>query len=439
MEVNKKNLFNILILSFFIMISFSFILIFDNPVFHIGALWLTVIAIIISTRFDIANPLLWFSGAFVLYCTAYPILHVMGYSVETGYSRENTFFSLLALVTVIFVVGVKKFNFLRFKNISKCRDVNNQKITQFILFSLFLILFFSVIVILVTPFNHKNDMLENRNVFFLLGVYSTRFLSFFISLYLLLFIDNNKKKSGMIITFSSVLIVLFSLFTGERDAMFRFFLILIITLFILGKINKKSLLLLFPIGMTFLILAGYFKYFFVTGETTNTLEEQPFLINFLNSDFSAAGENFQILLNNSWTNSVHGLSLIWFDFISPFISGGAVISVGNWFNDTFYPGSYSRAFTLIGEGYVAKGVIGIIIIFAVLGFMIKVLSIKAPANVYWLSLYIYSIPTIISSFRSTLGTVFTGLVRVALLSIVIHLLLNLIFNKNFNMKRNSRG
>lgn len=74
------------------------------------------------------------------------------------------------------------------------------------------------------------------------------------------------------------------------------------------------------------------------------------------------------------------------------------------------------------------GIVGIIAIFLILGIGIKFLYIKTTENVYWLVLYIYSIPTIISAFRSTLGTVYTGLTRIALLSILIHAFLFLLIN-----------
>ncbi|MGM0853980.1 MAG: O-antigen polymerase [Bacillota bacterium] len=434
--LSKKDLYSFSILLFAIFFSFSIIFLFENPISHVLALWLTAISAIFITKFEVTHPLVWFSSSFVLYSTGYAILYILGY-LNSGYNKENIFLPLVALTVVVLVVGVKKYGSPRFhekKNYHLLGNRNNKKLIEFILLVLIIILSLCVAVLFITPFESKTDLLRNKNMFFIIGVYSTRFISFFCCFYMLLFIDIDKKKTKLFIFLSATLIVLLSLFTGERDAMFRFFVILIMTLFILGKISKKTIISLIPIGAIYLIASRYFKYYFVSGELKATIKEESFIYSFLSADFLAAGENLQILLNNNWTESLHGFSLIAYDIISPFLPGGLFMNVGAWFNDTFYPNSYSRAFTLVGQGYVAGGVVGIIAVFFILGIGIKFLYSKATENIYWLVIYIYSIPTIISAFRSTLGTVFTGLTRIALFSIVIHAFLFLLINNRNRVK-----
>ena len=148
-----------------------------------------------------------------------------------------------------------------------------------------------------------------------MGIYASRYLRTFNCFYLLLLVNKDKKKSYFFMLSSSVLILLLILFTGERDAAFRFFLVLIITLFIKNKLNKKSLIILISVEM---ILATYFKYYFVSRVLKTSLVNQTFIYNFLDTEFSAAGENLQVLLSNEWTKSFHGFYLIVIDFIDPF-------------------------------------------------------------------------------------------------------------------------
>src|SRR5699024_1311419 len=167
----------------------------------------------------------------------------------------------------------------------------------------------------------------------------------------------------------------------------------------------------------------------VNGALKEDLANRDFIHNFLNSDFSAAGSNFQLLLNNSWTEGYFGFKLIFNDIIQgivPFVSKG---NVGVWFNDTFHYNSYSRAFTLVGEGYVVGGIYGVIILFLLLSFIIRYLYKSSVKNAYCMSMYIYSIPTIILTFRSSLGVAFREMFRISLLSLGLLLLLYLIISK----------
>ena len=425
--IMKKNLFRYYILLNTIFLSFTIIIFSEKPIFHVIGFWLSVFVAIIISRFNIMHPLFWFSGSFALYSTAYSLLYILGYPIKSGYSKENILLSLIALSIVLLVVGVKEYDSaLCFKNKNHFFSRSNKQSIDFILIILLIILIICVVILSKISFNHKNDLLAGRNVFFILGVYCTRFISFFCCLYLVMLNNTDRKKTKFFILAFGLFIILFSLFTGERDAMFRFFIIIILSFFVTKQLSKKILIILIPFGMLILILSRYFKYYFVRGIINNSLKEQSFIYNFLTSDFSAAGENLQILINNSWTKSLHGFYLIIVDFISPFVPGRLIMNVGEWFNSTFYPGSYSRAFTLLGEGYVIGGILGIIVIFLILGFVIKFLYRKSMKNVYWLAAYIYSIPTIISAFRSTLGTITVALTRIVLFSIFILNIFNIL-------------
>ncbi len=431
----KKDVFKYFLILVAFCFSISIIMLFENPKHHILSFWTMVIIIILVCRIDVIHPYFWFTSSFALYSTAYSITYVLDYH-NSGYSKENLLLPLIGLSVVLLILGVQKCSVSSGIQIEKTKNYNslmakdNKKITELILMILLVTLFLCTVIVFRTPFNHKNDLLSERNIFFLMGVYVSRYLTFFSCLYMLLFINIDSRKTKLLLLSSSILILLFSLFTGERDVMFRFFLVLVMTLFVTRKINKELIIMLIPIGILLMILSVYFKYYFVNGTIKSSFEGQSYLYNFLSTDFSSAGSNLQILLNNTWTKSMHGFSLIVTDFLSPFFRSGIFFNADSWFNKMFYYGSYSRAFTLVGEGYIIAGTIGVITIFTILGCGIKIMYKMASQNIYWTAVYIYSIPTIISTFRSTLSTASIALVRIVLLSIVVHIFLLRLIRKS---------
>jgi len=413
-----------LFLTLVISISFLLILTSDNANVHIIAFWFVVITNIFLNKLDINNPNVWFTASFALYSTGYAILQANDYVYLHGYTKENILYPFIALI--IFIVVMRQKEVIIKKNFRDER-IAHKKVLEYCMFTLLIILLFTNLYIYITPFNHKND-LAGQNFIFSIAVYSSRVLCVFSSLYLLKFSGKDKKTSVLILS-SLILITILSLLTGDRDAMLRYIVVLIVTLFIMEKISRKMIILMIPIGTVFLIGTVYIKYYFVNGALKEDLANRDFIHNFLNSDFSAAGSNFQLLLNNSWTEGYFGFKLIFNDIIQgivPFVSKG---NVGVWFNDTFHYNSYSRAFTLVGEGYVVGGIYGVIILFLLLSFIIRYLYKSSVKNAYWMSMYIYSIPTIILTFRSSLGVAFREMFRISLLSLGLLLLLYLIISK----------
>lgn len=104
-----------------------------------------------------------------------------------------------------------------------------------------------------------------------------------------------------------------------------------------------------------------------------------------------------------------------------------------WFNNYFFSGSsWNRAFTLVGEGYIIGGVTGIIILFFVIGLLIRMLMRFTSKGVWQYAIYIYGVISVISSFRSTLGDMLVGIIRVPLLSILMFYFVKKLFIKSYS-------
>ncbi|MCM3763932.1 O-antigen polymerase [Neobacillus niacini] len=419
--INKKDVLHIitiLITSLFAVIT---TLTTSNPVFHVIALWILVLVAIFISKFDLLHPYFWFSSFFALYSSAYTIILVQGFQTNTGYSYENTLLSIIALTTVLLTIGPKKNESKEIDSEkSSCPKTSNlnvdRRLLRNVLFILFVILVISVTIVSRLGIQSKSEFISNSYFSFRVATYTVRYITLFCCLYLV--ICGKRFKYGPIILLCGIAVLFFSLFTAERDGIFRFLLVVVCAMFATQRIKRKTLPIVIGISMVAVVMLSYLKYFFVNGSVRVGYNDHGIIYNFLNSDFAAAGENMQVLLNNPWTKSFNNYFLILTDLLSPFTIGFSTFNIGVWFNDTFYYGKSSRAFTLLGEGYVIGGYLGVIVLFFVVGILVGTMYKKSIKNEYWLTAYIFTIATVASSFRGTLSSITVTLVKIAVVGLV---------------------
>jgi oligosaccharide repeat unit polymerase len=392
----------------------------NNPVYHMLVFWNLVIISIIISRFDLLHPYFWFTSFFALYSSAYTIILIQGYHTYIGYTYENTLLSIIALATIMLTIGPPK-NKLEQTNsdeilLENGNNTVNRALVRKILIVLLIILIACIIIISRLGIQRKSELVSNRYFSFRLATYLVRYITLYSSLYIVA--SGKKMKLGPIIILSGIGVLLFSLFTAERDGIFRFLLVAVSSLFAVKRINRKTLPFVLGISVIAVVILSYFKYFFVSGLVRTGFENSGIIYNFLSSDFAVAGENMQVLLNNPWTKSYMDYSLILTDLFAPFTIVIKSFNVGAWFNDTFYYGSYSRAFTLLGQGYIIGGYLGVVVLFFVVSTIVKVLYKKSKLNEYWLATYIYTIATVASSFRGNLSSIVETLLRIPLVGLL---------------------
>lgn len=398
----------------------------NNPVYHVASLWSLVIISIFISKFDILHPYFWCTGFCALYTSAYTIILIQGFETNIGYTYENTLLSIIALATIMITVGPEKVqvNEINFKEISKLEisDINiNRNLLKGIIALLVIILLICIIIISKLGIQNKSELISNKYISFRLATYLVRYITLYTGLYMV--ISGKKMKLGFIVIFSGIVVLLFSLFTAERDGIFRFILVTIASLFATKRINRKTLPLVLCVSVISVVILSYLKYFFVSGEVRTGYEVNGIIYNFLNSDFATVGANLQVLLNTPWTNSYMDYSLILTDLFAPFTLFLNSFNVSSWFNDTFYYGNSSRAFTLLGQGYIIGGYPGVIVLFIVVSLIIKVLYKKSKINEYWLTIYIYAIATVASSFRGNLSSIVSTIIRVPLIGLLGYIII----------------
>ncbi|CAM3562823.1 O-antigen polymerase [Erysipelothrix urinaevulpis] len=387
----------------------------SSPVFHVVLILGFLLYIMVIYDFEITHPLVWFSGFYIMYSYGYTMIHILEQDSLYGYTNENSLYSLAGLLAYFLFISYKseKKSYLAVDDDSYGENTIKQKLLKIIIIIASLFIIMGSLYVSRFDFNRKAELVGEANLIFRLTTYLTRYVALFITLYIL---KDKEKMHLPLVLFSGFSVILFSFVTAERDAIFRFVLLIFIAYFVSGRLNKKMLLFYFLIGFLFIIFMSNMKYFFISGEISQH-SEKSFLVRLLYGDFYAPGENMQLLINNSWTKSSVGYSHIFLEVITPFIMMKNM-NLSLWFHDTFYAGSHwSRAFTLIGQGYVVGGYFGVILIFSIVGALVNYLFKKSKKSLYWLVIYLYSIANISSSFRGTLYGIIDNTIKVPLIGI----------------------
>jgi oligosaccharide repeat unit polymerase len=387
----------------------------EQVVLHVILMWIVCMSAMFIMKFDITHPLVWFSAGFTLYATGYAMICCMGLGFY-GYSKENIVYPMIALMISIGVIGDNK---ISIDNISIEDNIPISFIGKMSSFCA-IILLICVMELIASGYSGKSEMKQANDQFYRVGVYCARYLSFFVLLKICSYMNDEQQKRKILpnIVIMGIPILLFTLYTGERDAFIRYCAIMIFALYYLKIIKKRHFFVLIPIFMAVMICSVYLKYFFTTGIINNSLQGNNLLYQFLRTDFIAQGRNFQYLLNNEWTNSSQSFKILITELLYPFAPSGVFFSPDRWFNYEVHTGGFKGyAFTMVGTGYIISGLFGVIIVFIIVSLVTKVLYRKSCNGLYGLCTYIYSIPTIIFSFRESLNTIFVALVRIVFISI----------------------
>lgn len=430
MIVNRKDLTKYLTFFSVAILGYMFIYFTDNVFIHISIVVLHLIICIFFSKLNFSHPLFWFSVFFFLYSCAYNIIIIMypNDALAKGYDSKSSLLILLSLnvVSLFTILKERLYTFNKF-NKGGCYHMDLRAVSLlFVAFCASLLI--CVLILRLQGVTSKQEQWTQHNLFWVFAAYSTRFLAFLSAL--LLFIDKKKKRIKRKLIFCVMLTAFYSMSTGERDGLLRLIVILLLALSMLNRLKKSHLVIIGIGGVLLMILMNYLKYFFVTGTlNTDFLSKGNILYAFLYTDFADCGSNMQMLLNHPELKGTKGIDIIFTDFISAFLPSGIINviygditnwNISEWYNNYFYRGSsWNRSFTIIGEGYVAGGIVGVIVVFTIIGLIIRILYKKSTSSPYYATSYVYAVATIISSFRGDMATIFQGIIRIPIAVIVL--------------------
>lgn len=440
----KTEILLYLWLLFTIFIS-GLMLLFSSSIYvDIFAFIFLVVNSFVIVKFDLSHPFVWFSFIFMLYSLAYPILYLFGATYDIyDYSKSLIFSEWLALATFLLIVTPKKVDYSRL--------INQRKD----LFSSNYIIHIVTIFVLITTFQVSSGGFQDKTAiygegsfFTLLGFRAALILIVIYSITLSIYVLKYQKLNLKLVTYIFLVTFSISFISGERDFLIRFIVVSAFIYYILIKKTKLTMetILIGILGLTLIPVLNTFKYYGLTGEI-NTSQEN-FIVQFLTSDFMSASKNMQILLLDNTSKGIfHGESIISAIFRALSIDklfGLELLSSSQWFNDYYFgPKRAGQGFTLVGDGYLNFGYLGIIIVFVLIGIIVKILYLKSNYNVYFFVYYILSIPVFMYAIRSDLANILVPLVKQNLITILfvvfIALIIRNIKNPNISLERSFNG
>lgn len=384
---------------------------------QIMSFWVFWISVLIVMHGDFLHPYVWYLGAHTLYSTAYPILYTLNLRTNRSFSPEPLFMSAIAVLTFVLIVPTYH---NRGEIIQK--PVGKSGLNKTLLHVMTVVIFLSAVAIRMIGFSGKRDIYSNSEFF-------TAVLSLVLIYIYVYIIDtcvslcNGEKLNRLLLVEILIATLSITLITGERDLTLRLLLILIMVLFYFQRIKRRTLIILI-VGFVFIIpLSWQFKYYFSTGVITQRSTDNGIIgiiYNFLSGEFESASRNLQLLVNNAEVTKGIMQGKTFISDITRIFGFGPNSSV-HWYQSTFFPTSGSgQGFTLIGEGYINFGILGVVIVYCIVGCMIKVLYKNYRKDVYRMYMYFCSIPIFIYANRADLANIFSPLVRHVILSAVLY-------------------
>ena len=358
----------------------------SNVIYDIIALIILVFGAMSLVKFDLAHPYVWFSFVYMLYSISYPIFYTIDMTYDVYiYTKSLMFSQWLALVVFLLVVTPKKIDYSRLRD-TKTRLVSN----KFLLIIVSLILLITIIEISTGGYSHKGEIYESGSLIVSIGFRAALIFLMLYTMNLSIYASKNLKLDIKLTIYVFFIMFLLVFFSGERDLLIRFFIILSFVYYIIIKNSKmsKEVILSFLFSLLLIPVLGTYKYFGLTGSATKS--DFNFFLNLLNSEFLSASKNLQIILLDEKTNGLFN----GFTFLSSFLRtfdldkllNIDVISSGGWYNEIFFgEGRAGQGFTLVGDGYINFGYIGIIILFIFIGLIIKFIYLKSNKGFYYFS------------------------------------------------------
>jgi hypothetical protein len=387
-------------------------LVSTSPAFCVGCIWLYLMLVVVVMGFDIIHPNVWFVGMLVLYNTGYLILYELGFNMEYGYSKEPIV--LASLATLVFTSIMPG----RTKNIGLKHHVAYKSGAEtIVLHTMTIILIATAIIIKVSGFSGKTEIYQNHPIITKVFSLALIYINFFV-LETCASLDLNNRINFLNAVEVFVSITLLTLLSGERDLVFR----LILDAALIAYYFKKISLWRFwfwgaIVGIVILPLSVSIKYFFTAGVLTklNITNFTHVIYKFFSAEFLSASRNLQILVKDASNvkGVMNGTTLI-NDITTVF--GYAPHSALGWFQDRFF---YNRGtgmgFTLIGEGYINFGYVGVVLVYSVVALITRWLYLNRNRNIYCLYIYISSVPIFVYANRADLANILSPFVKHILL------------------------
>lgn len=390
-----------------------FVVCFNDIFTFVIANIILAMAIGFLVRMDVKNPIFIWTLVFSLYQIAYPVLNNLGIIVYEYCPLNEYYYILSWLATCFFVIFYGSFNNVRYdrKNITTEMNVVFLRMLYWFLVALCLV---SSITIVKDGFQSKYDLAQSMNV--LLNIGNMAYTALIILPVFFVLSKNISRREKVIIATSTFFFLLVGVFTyGERSYVFNYLLMMMILYFTFRKISLHKVLIIAFCFVLFFSFSPALKMLFANEHysTINDGSNDSIMISFLNSDFSSAGFNFNYVLNHDDAFALNGKSFF-YDVLSPLdgVFNLKKHSSTRWYTDKYWNKRRTGlGFSLIAEGYVNFGFLGIIFQMFIIARLIKFFYLRSNRNCYYYVLYIGLIALAMYSCRQSLGSVVSPLIK----------------------------
>jgi oligosaccharide repeat unit polymerase len=440
-KVNLKQNRPTIIWSFlFFGIAISGILfLFDDTILRIfGFSLLTILGLLIS-RFELLHPYTWYVPFIYIYSISNAILVLSKKTNDIGHLNHSLLLQWVACVILMVVIGP---NIRKIKKIDIVSISNLSIITKPIFWLSFALTVVSIIYIWKNSISSKMIIALDDSIFIKFSaLYPLYILSY--GILLIIILTMKRKIPVLLISFVLSWLFLSFLINGDRGTFFRGLWVTIFLLHCFYKpISKTVLVSLSSASLIMVPIFSTLKNILLTGKINGTFDITNLITSIANTEFASASYNFQVLLANSnqW-NFFWGETLLW-DIkraIVPSIIDRDFLNPTIWYNQSFFPNIYASGggmgFSLVAEGYMNYGVIGIVFWFFILGNLVKYFYNKGTNSSMWLLIYILSMPIIVFATRADFSTILTQSIKQIVFPIILLFLLHKFMVKVVNKNK----
>ncbi|MFP7492492.1 O-antigen polymerase [Terribacillus saccharophilus] len=439
-EANSSNLsiLKYMLLNSCIIVFSVFVFYFDSITLILIMNVLLILASLWVVKFDITHPYTWFTPFYVLYTISFSLLFITNnllVYMDISSLIQSLRLSWVGLITFLFVVSPKRYiSRIKKSNITYSISVAN----TLLIVSLIGIMLMSLYV-LQSGAGSKKEIALSTSPILTLGYYSIQIYTLSYSMILISNLKRKEKLNRWFVGITILIALLVIFVVGERDFLLR---ITVVTLLIVNVfVRKLPVFKLVSYGVIGLFLIGILqnlKNLFVSSDRAGS-DQSNLMLTIFGGEFTSSGRNFYTLVNNNldsfFSSNTTLISDIKYALLNlPFLQGETFTPTA-WFNEVFYSEYVSsgggKGFTLVGEGYLNYGVLGIVMWFAILAFLVRLFYLRSRTNIYWFIGYILLIPMTIYCMRADLAILLSFIIKYILLPLCLIYIISYL-NKNYN-------
>lgn len=204
-------------------------------------------------------------------------------------------------------------------------------------------------------------------------------------------------KRGLLIMMllAAVFFTLPIVITGERNITFKFILgAMVVYQMLTRRIKAYHFISILVLGFVLAPLTLNMKMSLTSGYSVES--ERSYVERMLFGEFKSSVRNTAILLDEIKDDNVDRSKLYFINdlyrAISPgFLVGRSIQTTAAWFNETYFTNFYLHGggvgFSQVAVGYLNAGVPGVMILFGLLGFVLRILYAHALRSAAWLAVY----------------------------------------------------